>query len=878
MGAATTTSKSLHVDIMSVNGKFGTNSFKVNGISVSTKWQAVIEHGNDTVIPYLGSLSFAQVELEALLEFATSSFSLIEPLSEPKFLFQQGFLVLELTDIHLDVTNAAAVSDSHSDKQSEQLDLGVIRVPIGFNVSRKLRLKTTTSDVYLENFGLDYVPSSSSRKGEVFIHCDRLVESASVSAKKIDLHLHLSFADSPKGAKLMNNVFPDYVERASMKIDEITSLFVEGKGHLFRPLQNTTVSYQDGVVATDIQTVQFEVLCLEQSLVLGLKNLNVRIQSDPFDRTIRFTTQSSDITGNGSVSFSAAGFSLISTIVPNTTNKGVLDSKPVVIPLLGYASLVVLDVSEITSLSIQNMGQLKRPITKLALRFENDVITFGCPALFLQRSTEEKKIMPPTKSHQGGPPFKLPCKAIISIGAFQLHDISRDKKVLREIQCKSLNLTLEPLKAWAGQPNKSIRGPGIGIHVIVSVFRSSEGSTVIDVRGLSVSSLVQLNDLATVGNLTIGIEKVRLAAEFTSSNWSGSMDAGADERGTVIALPFASVPKFDLTLKYSGTLVNINDATIACDEFQGNAKTTTSEIGKHYAGIVKGRLPYLLSKTDIANCNVSDSVGVMAGKFVTHTSVLGATVGVASIDAFSSTLAMGKGSRGASASDGYKFGDLSRGVASSVKHAAKSGAEMRSSDSYQFGDFTSGASSAATGYASDNKCRLAGASGSAIGMGIGAVLLGPVGFIAGSMIGGSAAKSSVAALAGADKEKESFGEIRAANRSDATVQQPPSSQVPDLLSDSNHHVAEITSQHQYANRLPAQSGDAFRHPAHQPHMQANTRTTTTTAHQANNASNDQQGYHFGDVTRGIIAKGKKAEGRDDKSGYKFGDFTRGLFK
>ena len=25
----------------------------------------------------------------------------------------------------------------------------------------------------------------------------------------------------------------------------------------------------------------------------------------------------------------------------------------------------------------------------------------------------------------------------------------------------------------------------------------------------------------------------------------------------------------------------------------------------------------------------------------------------------------------------------------------------------------------------------------------------------------------------------------------------------------------------------------------------------------------------GDVTRGIVAKGKKAEGRDDKSGYKF---------
>ena len=124
-------------------------------------------------------------------------------------------------------------------------------------------------------------------------------------------------------------------------------------------------------------------------------------------------------------------------------------------------------------------------------------------------------------------------------------------------------------------------------------------------------------------------------------------------------------------------------------------------------------------------------------------------------------------------------------------------------------------------------------------------MLGPVGFIAGSMIGGSAAKSSVAALAGADQKKESYGENRSANRSDAIAQQPHSSQVPDFLSDSNHHVAQVTSQHQYANRVPAQSGDAFRHPAHQPHTQANTRTIPTTAHQANNASNDQQGYRFG---------------------------------
>jgi len=38
-----------------------------------------------------------------------------------------------------------------------------------------------------------------------------------------------------------------------------------------------------------------------------------------------------------------------------------------------------------------------------------------------------------------------------------------------------------------------------------------------------------------------------------------------------------------------------------------------------------------------------------------------------------------------------------------------------------------------------------------------------------------------------------------------------------------------------------------------------------------------EGYKFGDFTKGIVNKGKKARGKDESSGYKFGDFTRGLF-
>mmetsp|Transcript_32787 Transcript_32787/g.60053 ORF Transcript_32787/g.60053 Transcript_32787/m.60053 type:complete len:462 (+) Transcript_32787:2062-3447(+) len=455
------------------------------------------------------------------------------------------------------------------------------------------------------------------------------------------------------------------------------------------------------------------------------------------------------------------------------------------------------------------------------------------------------------------------------------------------------------------------------IQAIGSDLKSTEGSTIIDVPRLSVSGLLQLNDLSSVCNLAIGMEKAQIEAEFSSSNWSVSR---GNEPHSWIALPFASIPRLELTLRYLGTLVNINDATIACDEFQGSASTTSSQIGKHYMNIVKRRIPFLLSNADIANCNIGDSIGVAAGRVLTNTSVLGATVGIASRDIVGSTLTMGKASRGASSSESYRFGDFSRGVASSVKHAAKSGAEARGDDAYQVGDFTSGTVKGLGNYTSENKCRLAGAGGSALGMGLGSALLGPVGFVAGSMIGGSAAKSSMTALAGADpkKDPQQLEDYQhSSKRSNMSTQrqqqqqqhhhqqqqqqqqhhqqqqqeqQQPDNQVNDVFSSCDtYQVTKGASQHQHTNQLPVrppmyqtqinrQSGNnSSNHFPHRPHSQANAHTESTTDHQANKIDNSQQGYQFGDITRDIMAKGKKADGRGDNSGYKFGDFTRGLF-
>ena len=86
-------------------------------------------------------------------------------------------------------------------------------------------------------------------------------------------------------------------------------------------------------------------------------------------------------------------------------------------------------------------------------------------------------------------------------------------------------------------------------------------------------------------------------------------------------------------------------------------------------------------------------------------------------------------------------GDFSRGMVASVKGAAAKGSSMRGSDKYAFGDFSAGVVGAAGEYVSTNSKRLAGAGGSAAGMAAGFAVAGPIGLVAGSFLGGSAAKS-----------------------------------------------------------------------------------------------------------------------------------------
>jgi hypothetical protein len=376
------------------------------------------------------------------------------------------------------------------------------------------------------------------------------------------------------------------------------------------------------------------------------EKLNASLRRDPFEESLRLAIQLGLFSGSAyeGASIAADGTSLTASISQATTNETAVPEL-ISIPGIGNISSAILSISELSNLSVPYLACLTKPARSLTIRFEEGAIAFDCPEICVQRSTIKRG---PIDNSQ--PPFNLPYKMNISIQAFQVNELLLHGKSEREMECRSLNLALEPVFARVG----SMRGsPGAGVYFSCEDAKSIEDSTVINIPNLSASGLVQFDQPSKIGNLVVNIEQAQLTADFSSVNWSESLEK---EPSIVMQLPLALVPQFELTLEYVGTLININNAKIACEAFDGNSKTTFDSIGAHYVAVVKRRLPFLLTKTDIAGSNIGDGVGMMAGKYFMNTSVIGATVGVASRDAIGSALTQGKAARGVASSEKYKFG------------------------------------------------------------------------------------------------------------------------------------------------------------------------------------------------------------------------------
>lgn len=126
--------------------------------------------------------------------------------------------------------------------------------------------------------------------------------------------------------------------------------------------------------------------------------------------------------------------------------------------------------------------------------------------------------------------------------------------------------------------------------------------------------------------------------------------------------------------------------------------------------------------------------------------VYGAGVAVASLgvrDKIGSLVAAGKESRGVSENERYHFGDFTRGV---TRHMISNGDDKKNEKK----------SENAKAPVLKDKKRLAGVGGMSVGAVVGGILLGPVGLVAGSLVGSRLAKATVSDQSGDVKGEETL--------------------------------------------------------------------------------------------------------------------------
>eukprot|EP00557_Chaetoceros_sp_GSL56_P002825 CAMPEP_0176501538 /NCGR_PEP_ID=MMETSP0200_2-20121128/14213_1 /TAXON_ID=947934 /ORGANISM="Chaetoceros sp., Strain GSL56" /LENGTH=2268 /DNA_ID=CAMNT_0017900429 /DNA_START=305 /DNA_END=7111 /DNA_ORIENTATION=+ len=345
--------------------------------------------------------------------------------------------------------------------------------------------------------------------------------------------------------------------------------------------------------------------------------------------------------------------------------------------------------------------------------------------------------------------YEIPVPFQIHLNQLIVSNIGRD-----------MNLCVYDLKLSAAPSSSGPKGlmQGQPQRTQVTDFTLTVGNAsceLFELGSMQMSFFIPSQDFATLRTLRIALESVKVTAGFSNVDWACFLTNknGNSQNATELSIfntPFAKIDPFQLSVSYKGKILSTR-SNIKVPAFSGNAITTSQTIIQYYTDVVLKRIPGFLTNVEFLGENVIDSslkntcmaVGAATTKSLSGAG-LGSVAGVVVADAIRAGIDSGKKSRNVDTSDGYKFGDFTRGIVHGVRENAKTGANMRGDPgTYVPGDLIAGSSMAAGGYVKNNKEKLSAAGGAGIGATVGMVVAGPLGFIAGSYLGGKAVQNVV---------------------------------------------------------------------------------------------------------------------------------------
>jgi hypothetical protein len=323
--------------------------------------------------------------------------------------------------------------------------------------------------------------------------------------------------------------------------------------------------------------------------------------------------------------------------------------------------------------------------------------------------------------------------------------------------------------------------------------------------------------------------------------------------------------------------LTMDDAAVSAIQDVAQSKETKGESRK--SGI---RLPKIAVGDSLAS---SAALLATGASFVTP---VGAVVSVAALgvkDGVVAAARAGKEVRGATSEEGYKFGDVARGVVSTVQKRRQE-RHQRHEDSLHGVERSNdheGSDQLKSSFLEQNQGRYAGVVGGSVGAAVGLTLLGPIGLVAGTLLGSHVVQKQMAKNSSNNNESSSNSNNQ--NLPTSVLDEPNDTggatggtlhmnndNDDELIMQQLHRAClrenqprEPQQQHHHQQQHQARAGDLF------------VSESAPSSASSSGQESQQRPYQFGDNIRGVIARGKQVRGESQESEYRFGDFTRGLF-
>mmetsp|Transcript_26177 Transcript_26177/g.72212 ORF Transcript_26177/g.72212 Transcript_26177/m.72212 type:complete len:2075 (+) Transcript_26177:112-6336(+) len=181
-------------------------------------------------------------------------------------------------------------------------------------------------------------------------------------------------------------------------------------------------------------------------------------------------------------------------------------SKPYDFPGVGRLLQAKLELEEINELAVKGTGKLRQPCP-LSLVFHG-------PMAEVKAGSVDWQVYASSQNDNGdvSTPFSLPFPVVVTVDEFSAGRLSKTQELVQLLACRGAQLRFDPI-----QPQKSLLGAQVNVSDIICF-------EMVRVPRLSASFNLQPHDISIFYNLSVNLDSMEVEADFSQKGWSDALE------------------------------------------------------------------------------------------------------------------------------------------------------------------------------------------------------------------------------------------------------------------------------------------------------------------------------------------------------------------